>query len=246
MHFMSVAVFVSGASSGIGAALVETVPYIDARVVGISRRRSARSEHLNADLANPATWPLVAERFETVLNETQPEQAVFLHMAGVGTPYGTASAAPPDAYSASVLLNSASGQVLGQAFISVCARRSTPATLVLCSSPAALTPMAGMSHYGSGKVAMEYWVRAVAEEATAAPGVRAIAVVPFAVDTPMLQGVIRQSKQPVPAAILDAAADRRLASPEATALEIWRLVTEDTPSGTIVPVGAVPAGIAIQ
>ena len=237
-------VFVSGASSGIGAALLETVPYPDARVVGIARRDCPGSERLRVDLADPRTWPVVAARIEAILDETQPTRAVFLHMAGVGTPFGTAAAATLDEYIASVLLNSASGQVLGKALISACVRRSRPATVVLCSSPATLTPMVGMSHYGSGKAAMEYWVRAVAQEEAVGPKVRAFAVMPFAVDTPMLQAVIRQSEQPIPEAIRDAAKQRRLASAEATAREIWGLVTADTPSGAVVPVGAVPAGIS--
>lgn len=236
-------VFVSGASSGIGAALLQTVPYPDARVVGIARRACLASERLSVDLADPRTWAFVVARIETVLDESQPAHAVFLHMAGVGTPFGTAAAASLDEYTASVLLNSASGQVLGKAFISACTRRSRPATVVLCSSPATLRPTVGTSHYGSGKAAMEYWVRAVAEEEAGNPRVRTFAVMPFAVDTPMLQAVIRQSDQPIPAAILDAADHRRLASPEATAREIWGLVTADTPSGAVVQVGAVPTGM---
>ena len=39
-------VWISGASSGIGAALAASVPYPDARVIGISRRRGAHGEHL--------------------------------------------------------------------------------------------------------------------------------------------------------------------------------------------------------
>jgi benzil reductase ((S)-benzoin forming) len=239
-------VFISGASSGIGAALLETVPWLDARVVGISRRDCASSEHLRVDLADPGTWELVSARMETVLDDARPAHAVFLHMAGVGTPFGPAAAVNLDEYAASVLLNSASGQVLGQAFISACLRRSRPATVVLCSSPATLTPIAGMSHYGSGKAAMEYWVRAIAQEESQGARVRAFAVMPFAVNTPMLQAALRQSDQPVPEAIRDAAAERRLASPEATARQIWGLVMTDTPSGSVVPVGAVPAGSALE
>lgn len=48
-------VWISGASSGIGQALTETVPWDDARVIGISwTRPNSAIEHLKTDLADPS------------------------------------------------------------------------------------------------------------------------------------------------------------------------------------------------
>ena len=46
-------VFVSGASSGLGLALVRSLPFDDARTIDISRRGASGCEHFAADLADP-------------------------------------------------------------------------------------------------------------------------------------------------------------------------------------------------
>ena len=118
-------VWISGASSGIGAALAASVPYPDARVIGMNRRRGAHGEHLGADLSNPAAWPDVAAHFTDVLGRGDVASAVFLHFAGVAPPVGPVAGADAGEYTAAVLLNAASGQVLGQAFLQACRRTST-------------------------------------------------------------------------------------------------------------------------
>lgn len=233
---MSVVVWISGASSGIGAALAASVPYEGARVIGISRRPPAHGEHVEADLADPASWARVAAHFEDVLQAA--DSAVFLQMADIATPAGPVTAADPDAYTAAVLLNCASGLVLGKAFLDACRRAGTPATLVVCSSPAAAAPVYGASHYGAGKAALQYWAATVATEVDG----RVFAVMPYAVDTPMVRATIAQPPGVTPIADkLRAAAERgELATPEATAAQIWSLVLGETTNGEAVPVGAVP------
>jgi short-subunit dehydrogenase len=49
-------VWISGASSGIGGALATTVPWEAARLLGVSRRPPVVGEHVEADLAQPASW----------------------------------------------------------------------------------------------------------------------------------------------------------------------------------------------
>jgi len=233
-----VAVWISGASSGIGAALAGSVPFPRTRLFGISRRPPGAGEHVQADLAQPAIWPAVAAHFEEVLSRRQATRAVFLHMSGIGTPAGPVTDADPEAYTAAVLLNSASGQVLGQAFLTACRRSDTPATLVLCSSPAAAKTVPGISHYGAGKAALQFWAAAVATEVEG--WAQVFSVVPFAVDTPMVRETISQPGLTPVAARLRAAADRgELASAETAAAQIWQLVLDGT-HGEAVPVGAVP------
>ena len=56
--------WISGASGGTGKALVQTVPFDDARVIGVSRSEPpAPAEHLDVDLADPSSWETVAESF---------------------------------------------------------------------------------------------------------------------------------------------------------------------------------------
>jgi benzil reductase ((S)-benzoin forming) len=234
-------VWISGASSGIGAALAASVPYDDARVIGISRRPPAAGEHVEADLADPASWPRIAAHFEETLARHGAGSAVFLHMSGVASPAGAAAEADLEAYTAAVLLNAASGQVLGKAFLTACRRIGAQATLVLCSSPAAAAHVPGVSHYGAGKSALQFWAAAVATEVDG--WARVFSVVPFAVDTPMVRATIAlpPGTTPVAEKLRAAAEHGELATPETTAAQIWSLVADDTTNGSAVPVGAVPA-----
>jgi benzil reductase ((S)-benzoin forming) len=237
------AVWISGASSGIGAALASSVPYADARVIGISRRPPAVGEHLEADLGDPDVWPHIASHFEVVLGSGEFTRAVFMHMSGTGEPAATVVDADPAEYTAAVLLNSASGQVLGQAFVSACRRTAVQATLCLCSSPAAANPAPEVSHYGAGKSALKYWAAAVALESQG--WAKVFSVVPFAVDTPMVRQAMEElpSGHPIGDHLRNSAESGRLATSEATAAEIWKLATDTSTNGTAVPVGAVPAGV---
>ena len=96
----------------------------------------------------------------------------------------------------------------------------------MCSSPAAAAPVYGASHYGAGKAALQYWAATVATEVDS----RVLCVVPYAVDTPMVRATIAQPPGATPISDhLRAAAERgELATPEATAAQIWSLVLDDT------------------
>jgi benzil reductase ((S)-benzoin forming) len=242
---MSALVCVTGASSGIGRAVAESTPFAESTLITVSRRPAPAGEWVEADLSDPAQWPRVNARIADALAACRYERAMLLHFAGLGSPHASTVEADLDEYTASVLLNAAAGPVLGKAFVSTCRAAATPATVVLCSSPGAATPMVGMSHYGAGKLGMEYWVRAIAEENGAGDGVHAFAVVPFAVDTPMVREVIERPAegQPVAAELRQAAERGELASAESTAAEIWRLVVGGVRSGAVVAVGAVPPGM---
>ena len=234
------AVWISGASSGIGAALAASVPYPHARLIGIGRRPPVAGEHLQADLSDPSTWPRVAAHFHEVLESEEFDQAVFIHMSGIGEPACAAADADAAQYTAAVLLNSASGQALGQAFVSACAPGGVHATLCLCSSPAAANPARGVSHYGAGKLAVQYWVASVALETDGWAHV--FSVIPFAVDTPMVRKAMDDlpAGHPIGEHLRSSAASGRLATADATAAEIWELTRDAATHGKAVPVGAVP------
>lgn len=234
---MSDVVWVTGASSGIGAAVAAAAADRGARVIGVARRATAVGEHLPADLSEPGAWPRVAASFDEVLAAGAAGSATLMHFAAQGAPHGHAADVDRDEYTRAVLLNSAAGQVLAQAFAGACARAGIPPAIVLCSSPAMLEPHTGLSHYGAAKAAYEYWASAVRLEDPAAV---IFTVVPFAVDTPLLQRVMELPAEVDPIAEeLRAARDRgKLATPEATAAEIWAAV--DRRADARVFVGAVP------
>jgi benzil reductase ((S)-benzoin forming) len=236
-------VWISGASSGIGAALAASVPYADARVIGIGRRAPATGEHVEADLSDPSVWPKTAAHFDEVLGDGDFDEAVFVHMSGIGEPAAEVADADLGEYTAAVLLNSAAGQVLGQAFLSACRRAGVQPTLCMCSSPAAANPAPGVSHYGAGKSALQYWAAAVARETEG--WAKVFSVVPFAVDTPMVRKAMVELPEGHPIGEHLRSSERlgRLASAEATARQIWNAALEPTRHGATVPVGAVPAEV---
>ena len=188
-------VWISGASSGIGAAVARAIPDPDARVVSISRRPPAVGDHLAADLSDPAGWDAVRAAFEQTLARAGTERATFMHFAGEGHPHGHASEAPSDAYMHSVMLNAACGMVLGQAFLALCRKYETPATLVMCSSRVPSRCTAGMARYGAAKAALLHWTGVVRQEE---PESVVLAVIPWAVDTPMLRDAVSQPVEDQP------------------------------------------------
>lgn len=237
-------VWVTGASSGIGAAFVDATPDRFTRVVGISRRPHPRAEHLAADLGDPASWKELERHLGEELAAGDVEEALFFHCAGTLDADGPLVDADPDAYTHAVLLNAAAGQVLGRAFLAAAIRaRIAATTFAMCSSPAASNPLAGMSHYCGGKAALEHWTRAVGVELGDGPGVpRVLSIVPHAVDTPMVRGVMERPAEDLPLAdfFREAATEQALATPERVAREIWDAIDRGVPQGAALAVGAVP------
>jgi len=147
-------VWISGASQGIGAALAASVPWDDARVLGISRSRPADGvEHIEADLADPSSWPAVGESFRRELRGFDGEHVVFVQAAGTIAPVGFAGEVDDGAYVTNVLLNSAAPQVLGHLFLSAARHVHADRALVMLTSGAARSVYPGWASYGAAKAA---------------------------------------------------------------------------------------------
>ena len=236
-------VWISGASSGIGAALAATVPWDGARVVDISRRGADGLEHLEADLADPSSWGKVAGAFEEGLSRSGGGPAVFVHAAGTLDPMGFAAEVDGDAYERNVVLNSAAPQVLGRAFVAAAAGRPGRRHLVMLTSGAARSVYPGWSSYGAGKAAVDQWVRDVGAEQDLRGGVRVVAVAPGTVDTAM-QARIRETPEesfPSRQKFLDLHRDGKLADPVEVAAKIWSLLgRDDLDNGAVVDLRELP------
>ena len=180
-------VWITGATSGIGAALAETVPYEGARVINISRRAHPLLESVHADLSDPRAWDVVDEHLARELSKFRGRRAVFVHNAFVPDPVGFVGEVDPAQYRGLILANAAAPLVLGEAFL-----RHLPegieAGLVMISSAAARVPFAGSAGYGAGKAAMEQWVRVVRSELEhRGSSTWVVAIRPGAVDTPAMR-----------------------------------------------------------
>jgi len=230
-------VFVSGASSGIGAALARSVPDPGARVIDISRRGGAGCEHFRADLAEPAGWRAVASLFERELEGFAGERVVFFHAAGTLQPIAFAGEGDPEAYRRGVLLNAASLPVLGDAFLRAARGTEAPCLLVNLGSGAAHSVYEGWSCYGAGKAASDQWVRiAGAEQERRGGRCRLLSVAPGVVATAMQEEIRRSSPRDFP----DVGKFVRLheagvlREPDAVAREIWALLASDFENGAVI------------
>jgi benzil reductase ((S)-benzoin forming) len=107
-------VMVTGGSSGLGRALLDAAPTGSVRIdVSRSGHGGDGVWHLHADLADPANWGEVGRDIAQAIAERDWDRITFVHNAGTLTPIGFVGETDADAVTTNVLLNSASGQVLG-------------------------------------------------------------------------------------------------------------------------------------
>jgi len=220
-------VFITGGSSGIGAAMARIVPYSDARIINISRRELKGCDHYEADLSDPAAWRGVADLFAREIKDFAGERAVFVHSAGTLQPIGFAGEVSPDEYTRQVLLDSASPQVLGDAFLRAARATQAECHIVMISSGAAFTVFEGWSGYCAGKAAMDQWVRtAGAEQARRGGRCRLLAVAPGIVETAMQHEIRAASSHDFPSVemFIGFREKQQSRDPEEAAREIWSLL----------------------
>jgi NAD(P)-dependent dehydrogenase (short-subunit alcohol dehydrogenase family) len=229
-------VFVTGASSGIGRALVRAVPWRSARVVDISRRGGAGVEHLRADLADPAAWPAVAAFFADAMKGFDGEGVYCIHCAGTLDPMGFAGEVDARGYARQVLLNSAAPQVVGDAFLRAARETRAPCTLLLISSGAASHAYEGWSAYCAGKAAVDHWVRTVGAEQSRRGGrIRVAAVAPGIVETAMQVRIRATAERDFPDVERFRAlhAEGALKTPDEAARELWALLRAGLENGSV-------------
>lgn len=230
-------VIVSGASSGIGLALVRSVPWPRSRVIDISRRGAPGLEHLAADLADPEQWGRVEALFAREIEGFAGERVVFVHAAGTLEPIGFAGEVDAAAYRRAVLLGAACPQVLGDAFLRAARATRAQCRLVLITSGAAHHVYQGWSAYGAGKAAIDQWVRTTGSEQARRGGrVRVLAVAPGIVATAMQEQIRATPADRFPEVVrfVDLFETGQLRKPRQVAAEIWALLERDLPNGAVV------------
>lgn len=236
---MSGLVMITGASSGLGLALAQTVPF-PATIVDVSRSGPPDQaiRHFAADLSDPGTWIRVGSEMGRLMNDIDPMRAVLIHAAGTLTPIGFAGEVDTDDYAANVILNSAAGQVLGHLFLEAVRGREGSFDLVMISSGAASSVYAGWSSYGAGKAALDQWVRNVGEEQKERGGVRVLGIAPGVVATTM-QEQIRQTPDrhfPDVERFHELHDDGVLVEPEEAAQRIWAAIEVGIDTGSVIDI----------
>jgi benzil reductase ((S)-benzoin forming) len=231
-------VIITGASSGLGLALAESVPF-PARVVDISRSGPPKGSdiaHIPADLSDTGSWVEVSDRISHLITDEDPERAVFIHAAGTLTPIGFAGEVETDPYIRNVVLNSAAGQVLGHSFLSAVKGREGTYDLVMISSGAASNNYPGWSAYGAGKAALDQWVRYAGAEQKLRDGARVVAIAPGVMDTEMQAEIREMSEEEFPRVqrFRDLHEQGRLVDPEKAARRLWRAVESGLEPGSVI------------
>jgi benzil reductase ((S)-benzoin forming) len=220
-------VWISGATSGIGAALARTCPYEKAEIINLSRRPHADLASVTFDLTRPETWDAVCAHFTERLAEFHGRRAVFIHNA-FHYRRAFAGEGPREDQFGEVMANVAAPLVLGDAFL----RASRPAVqagvdvgLVQMSSAAARLAYPALAVYGAGKAAMEQWVRgARSEVALRGSGPWIVAVRPGFVDTPAARkdAALPAEQYPAAPALAESlATGQGVLDADAVAAEIW-------------------------
>jgi benzil reductase ((S)-benzoin forming) len=233
-------VIVTGGSSGLGRALLAVAPAGSYRVdVSRSGPPDVADAHIEADLADPASWAPVAAEVELVLDRLPAADVVVVHNAGTIEPIGYAGEVDDAGYATNVLLNAAAPLVLGHHLLRLLRDRPGRRDLVLISSGAARTAYPGWSSYGAAKAAIDQWVRTVGAEQRERGGVRVVSIAPGVVATGM-QALLRDTDArdfPRVERFRGLHADGSLAAPEDAARAVWAVLADpDVASGHVTDV----------
>lgn len=236
-------VWISGASGGIGRALVRSLPWPQARVIGISRHGASDGiEHLQADLSDPASWARVARCFHDAVAGFDGGRIVFVQAAGTVDPIGYAGAVDTQRYVENVLLNGAATQVLGHLFIEAVRAIGARRHLMMITSGAARSVYPGWSSYGAAKAGVDQWVRDVGAE-QGARGVQVLSVAPGTVNTPMQEQLRATTEAAFPQRqkFVDLFDQGKLSDPDLVARRMWRLIDEEHENGSVLDLRQLPA-----
>ena len=186
-------VIVTGASRGIGAAIVDRLRQARAAVVAVSRspdaagtaaqnaRRDSRVHPITADIANPDTGAQVVA--ETIA--TFGRLDALVNNAGILEPVSRIADADPDAWQYNLAVNLFGPFYLSRAAIAHL--RPVGGRIVNVSSGAAVKAIQGWSAYCVAKAAITHFTRQLAAEE---PAIVSVALRPGVVDTAM-QRLIR-------------------------------------------------------
>jgi benzil reductase ((S)-benzoin forming) len=240
----AVLIWVTGASQGIGKALVEAVPWPTARVIGVSRGAGPAPVHLAADLADPGGWDVLEASFHRELADFSGSRVVFLHAAATIGPIGFAGETDPGTYRASVLLNAAAPLIVAEAFLRAGRHLRCRRQLVLFTSGAARRPYPGVAAYGAAKAAVDQWVRAAGDEQTRRGDVQILSINPGRVATGMHEQLRGTTDDHLPdhAEFVRLDEEGLLTDPAEVARKLWSLLDDqDLTSGQVLDLAGYPA-----
>lgn len=229
---------ITGASSGIGAALVSVARNAGATVASTSRRPADGDVHLDLDLAQPSSWPGFRAWLADLVSD-EVDRVTMVHAAGTVTPVGFTGEVDQDQLATAAILNSVVPQVVGDAAIAAVGPERTT-TIMMITSGAATSAYAGMAHYCAGKASMDQWVRvAGAEQDHRGSDVLVWAVAPGVVESAMQEHLRAADPEDFPNTTRHRrlAHDDDLSTADEVAEVLWRLASQRAhPNGAVLDV----------
>jgi len=208
-----------------GAAVITLARTQSAELADIAREHGARLQQLQADLSSPAAIESAAGLMSAAL-PGGAERYLLLNNAGTVDPVALSeNLFDAESIQQAFNLNVVSAMVLTAAFL-----RSSPGhadrRIVNISSGAGRKPTPGWAAYCSTKAALDHYTRVLAAEH---PGLRAVALAPGVIDTPMQEGIRASDRRQFPDLdrFLQLHENNQLASPEATASRILHYLASD-------------------
>jgi NAD(P)-dependent dehydrogenase (short-subunit alcohol dehydrogenase family) len=188
---------VTGASRGLGAALVEQLLVPGSRLLGVARHmpaeivdtaggRGVRLECWNADLTEPAP---VAARLQAWLAAIDPRtlaSATLVNNAALLARIGPVEDCDDAELAASLRVSLEAPMLLTAAFLRATQAWTIPRRVLNISSGLGRRALAGTAPYCAAKAGMDHYSRAVAlDEATRPHGARIVSLAPGVIDTDM-------------------------------------------------------------
>lgn len=194
---------ITGASKGLGAALLETLAVENTTLVTLSR--SGLSENLKlslidkgaavidqkGDLSDEKALPALAEQMMRAVDLNVAEQIVLINNAGGVEPIAPFYKAEDEAVFANIHLNLSAPMIFSKYFGQAFGKAGCDRRIITVSSGAGKNPIFGWNAYCASKAAVDMMTRVIGLEQGEA-GIKAISFGPGIMDTDM-QSTIRSS-----------------------------------------------------
>ena len=193
---------VTGASRGLGAALVTELLAHDWHVVGAARSLSPRAtddryRFVRCDLGRVAELAEALRPTFDAVAATQPSAVCLINNAATIDGVGVLGALEPADIATSIAVNLVGPTMLANLFCTVFADDTIERRIINVSSGAADSTLAGESLYCIAKAGLEMLTRSLAAE-HGSERFRAITVRPGVIDTAMQRFARSQSKEKLP------------------------------------------------
>ncbi|WP_158289702.1 SDR family NAD(P)-dependent oxidoreductase [Paenibacillus flagellatus] len=199
---------VTGASRGLGEAIVRRLMRPGHRLVGIARGETeglaqearaagAELDWIRCDLSDAGGLEAAMERACSGFGAAKPDTACLINNAGTVHPMGPAAGADGEELARNIAVNLIAPAVLTAAFLRRTGGWGADLRVLNVSSGAGRKPYAGWSGYCASKAGLDMFTRCVAAEhdGQTGGGVRIVSVAPGVVDTDMQRDIRETSAE---------------------------------------------------